>query len=164
LAIFVNGKVYNGWKSGIQGVDLEFDEDKIRYIVSIKSGPNWGNGDAVKKMRASFVSATKTLRTSNSKLQVVAVNGCCYGKNKKPDKGDYFKYCGQVFWEFISGDETLYKEIIEPLGFEAKERNKKFLELYAPRITLFTKEFIDNFCQSNGKIDWEKLVQFNSGK
>ncbi len=23
-------------------------------------------------------------------------------KIKNPDKGDYFKYCGQRFWEFIS--------------------------------------------------------------
>jgi hypothetical protein len=40
LAIFVNSKVYSGWKSGIEGIDLEFDKETIRYIVSIKSGPN----------------------------------------------------------------------------------------------------------------------------
>ena len=39
LAIFINGKVYEGRKSGITGIDLEFDIDKIRYIVTIKSGP-----------------------------------------------------------------------------------------------------------------------------
>ncbi|MDR3109217.1 MAG: hypothetical protein LBU65_05960 [Planctomycetaceae bacterium] len=164
LAIFVNGKVYSGWKSGIEGIDLEFDKNKIRYIVSIKSGPNWGNSSQVKKMRASFVTAKKTLRTSNSKMQITAVNGCCYGKDNNPDKGDYFKYCGQVFWEFISGDDNLYREIIEPLGFEAKERNEKFLELYVPRLNLFTMEFIDKFCKSDGNVDWEKLVQFNSGQ
>ncbi|MEI6640085.1 MAG: PmeII family type II restriction endonuclease, partial [Chlorobium sp.] len=27
LAISINGKVYGGWKSGIPGVDLEFDND-----------------------------------------------------------------------------------------------------------------------------------------
>ncbi|MHB8174419.1 MAG: PmeII family type II restriction endonuclease, partial [Nitrospirota bacterium] len=21
------------------------------------------------------------------------MNGCCYGRDNKPDKGDYFKYC-----------------------------------------------------------------------
>ena len=43
LAIFINQKVYNGWKSGIPGIDLEFDFNNRRYIVTIKSGPNWGN-------------------------------------------------------------------------------------------------------------------------
>lgn len=43
LAIFVNQLVYEGWKSGIPGIDLEFDKKGTRYIVAIKSGPNWGN-------------------------------------------------------------------------------------------------------------------------
>lgn len=104
LAIFVSQKVYQGRKSGITGVDLEFDKDNTRFIVTIKSGPNWGNSSQIKKMRADFMTAQKTLRTSNSKLKIIAVNGCCYGRDNKPDKGDYFKYCGQKFWEFISGE------------------------------------------------------------
>ena len=43
LAIFINQKVFKGRKSGISGIDLEFDDNNIRYIISIKSGPNWGN-------------------------------------------------------------------------------------------------------------------------
>ncbi|MDR1484603.1 MAG: hypothetical protein LBT09_07240, partial [Planctomycetaceae bacterium] len=126
LAIFVNGLVYQGKKSGIKGIDLEFDKDSIRYIVNIKSGPNWGNASQIRGMKRDFVTAKKTLRTSNSKMNIVAVNGCCYGKDKKPDKGEYFKYCGQEFWEFISGDSELYCTIIEPLGHEAKTRNDEF--------------------------------------
>jgi hypothetical protein len=49
LAIFINKKVYNGWKSGIPGIDLEFDKETIRYIVTIKSGPNWGNSSQIKR-------------------------------------------------------------------------------------------------------------------
>lgn len=41
LAIFICGRVYGGWKSGITGIDLEFDADGRRNIVAIKSGPNW---------------------------------------------------------------------------------------------------------------------------
>jgi hypothetical protein len=97
LAIFINKQVYDGRKSTAKGIDLEFDKDGLRYIVNIKSGPNWGNSSQIEKMKLDFKSAARTLRTSNSKLQVVAVNGCCYGKDNKPDKGDYFKYCGQLF-------------------------------------------------------------------
>ena len=103
LAIFINGEVYGGKKSGIRGVDLEFDNDNRRYIVNIKSGPNWGNSSQIAKMIDDFKSATRTLRTSNSRLNVVAINGCCYGIDNSPEKGDYLKYCGQRFWEFISG-------------------------------------------------------------
>lgn len=162
LAIFINQKVYNGWKSGIPNVDLEFDNDNIRYIVNIKSGPNWGNKSQIAKLKLDFISAKRTLRTSNSKLSVVAVNGCCYGRSTKFDNGEYFKYCGQKFWHFISGEENLYLEIIEPLGFNAKQKNDEYLNLYSAKINLFTSQFTANFCSSEGEINWEKFVKFNS--
>jgi len=164
LAIFINGIVYNGWKSGIPNIDLEFDSSGKRFIVNIKSGPNWGNSSQVAKMKSDFKTAQRTLRTSNSNLNIVSVNGCCYGKDNRPDKGDYFKYCGQEFWEFISGDKTLFTEIIEPLGYKAKEKNHEFLISYSQMINKFTKEFIGNFCFNNGEIDWKKLVKYNSEK
>lgn len=164
LAIFINRKVYGGRKSGITGIDLEFDADNTRYIVAIKSGPNWGNSSQIAKMRADFMSAKKTLRTGNSKLNVVAVNGCCYGRDGKPDKGDYFKYCGQAFWEFISGNGELFVEIIEPLGYKAKEKNAQFLTSYAQAINRFTGKFTNTFCTNDGAIDWGKLVRLNSAK
>ncbi len=162
LAIFINNKVFGGYKSGISGIDLEFDHNRERNIVTIKSGPNWGNSSQIKKMRADFATAMRTLRTSNSQLKIVAINGCCYGKDNKPDKGDYFKYCGQAFWAFISGEADLYTEIIEPLGYKAKERNEEFVKSYSQMVNIFTKDFSNIFCKNNGDIDWEKLVEFNS--
>jgi hypothetical protein len=162
LAIFINGKVYGGRKSGITNIDLEFDIQGTRNIVTIKSGPNWGNSSQINKMIADFKTAKKTLRTSNSKLNIVAVNGCCYGRDNQPDKGDYFKYCGQKFWEFISGDTNLYIELIEPLGHKSKERNDDFIKSYSQMINKFTKEFTIDFCDKNGAINWDKLVKLNS--
>jgi hypothetical protein len=162
LAIFINEKVYSGKKSGIPGIDLEFDNENVRYIVTIKSGPNWGNSSQIAKMIADFNTAKKTLRTSNSKLNINAVNGCCYGRDSKSDKGNYFKYCGQRFWEFVSGDTELFTKIIEPLGHKAKESNDDFILSYSQMINKFTREFAATFCLDNGSIDWEKLVRFNS--
>lgn len=162
LAIYINSLAFGGKKSGIPGIDLEFDENGKRYIVNIKSGPNWGNSSQIKKMINDFTSAKRTLRTSNSHLEVVAVNGCCYGRDNKPDKGDYYKYCGQRFWSFISGDENLYTDIIEPLGHNARIRNDEYNLLHTKMINKFTKDFSAEFCKETGEIDWEKLVQYNS--
>ncbi|NDV43079.1 PmeII family type II restriction endonuclease [Flagellimonas sediminis] len=168
LAIFINESVYNGRKSGIPGVDLEFDRDGIRNIVSIKSGPNWGNDSQYKKMIDNFNSARRVLRTSGSMVQVKAVCGCCYGKSSKrfeyKEKGDYYKLCGQSFWQFISGDSELYKEIIIPLGYKAQEKNEEFYESYSQMINKFTTEFANDFCDENNSIDWNKLIEFNSKK
>ena len=162
LAIFINNEVYGGYKSGITGIDLEFDKDNIRYIVTIKSGSNWGNSSQIKKMLSDFKTAKRTLRTSNSQINVVAINGCCYGVDKNPDKGEYFKYCGQEFWYFISEEENLYTELIEPLGYKAREKNEDFMLSYTQMINKFTREFSNSFCKKNGDIDWMKLVEFNS--
>jgi hypothetical protein len=164
LAIFINEKVYGGWKSGIKGIDLEFDDENVRNIVSIKSGPNWGNSSQIDKMINNFKTAQKTLRTSNSNLQIKCINGCCYGKDNNPDKGAYFKFCGQRFWEFIGGNENIYIDIIEPLEHKSKERNEAYLEQYNGKINVFIKEFIEIFCDKNGIIDWKRLVKYNSGK
>lgn len=164
VAIFACQITYGGWKSSAEGIDLELDKDGVRNIVSIKSGPNWGNAEQIRRMRSSFVRAAQTLRTSNSQLMVKAINGCCYGRGKKQDKGDYFKLCGQDFWEYITGIESFYVDIIEPLGVDARARNHEFETQYSMVINEFSSEFSKTFLTQDFRIDWPKLVQFNSGK
>lgn len=163
LAIFICHKVYGGSKSAAEGVDLEFTKNKVRYIVAIKSGPNWGNSSQIARMVDNFKKAKKILNTNTSRTNIVAVNGCCYGRENTPDKGDYLKFCGQAFWEFISNDSELYTNIIEPLGHKAKEKNEEFYKQYAVLINKFTAEFSKEFCPK-GIIDWKKLVELNSKK
>lgn len=162
LAIFVCGKVYGGRKSTTKGVDLEFDKDGVRYIVSIKSGPKWGNSAQISRMCDDFKTAQRTLRTGRSGLLIQAVNGCCYGKDNYPDKGDYFKYCGQDFWYFISGEKTLYTDILEPLATDAKKQNEEFQIEYVKMINKLTKDFITRYCDDAGNIDWAKIMEINS--
>lgn len=164
LAVFICGKVYGGRKSSSEGIDLEFSIDGAAFIVSIKSGPNWGNSRQIARMKDDFKRAKRILGTNISSQKVIAVNGCCYGKDDNPDKGDYLKLCGQRFWEFISGDENLYTDIIEPLGHKAKEKNDEFAKEYAKVINKFTREFATEYCDKDGSILWDKLVKFNSGK
>ena len=164
LAIYICGEVYNGRKSAAEGIDLEFNRDRTHYIVSIKSGPNWGNSQQISKMKDNFRKAKRILGTNNSRRNVEAVNGCCYGKDSKPEKIEYIKLCGQRFWELVSGDENLYTELIEPLGYKAKQKNDTFNIEYSKVVNRFTLEFLEDYCDSNGCILWDKLVKFNSGK
>jgi len=164
LAVFICGRVYRGKKSSAEGIDLEFEKDGTSYLVSIKSGPNWGNSRQIARMKDDFRRAKRIRGTNTKGIRTVAVNGCCYGKDDNPDKGDYLKFCGQRFWEFISGAENLYTDIIEPLGHKAKEKNEQFQVEYAKVINKFTLEFSKEYCSPDGSILWTKLVRFNSGK
>lgn len=159
IAVFVCKQVNDGKKSTtLIGIDLEFERENNYYIIEIKSGPNWANSSQLKKMKDNFEAAKTQLKDKN----VIAINGCCYGKENKPDKGSYQKLCGQAFWWFISGEEMLYTNIIEPFAYKARIKNDEFLLAYSKVINRFTLEFAKDFCDEDGAIDWQKLVEFNS--
>ena len=160
MAIFVCAEKFNGMKSTSEGIDLEFLRDDIRYAVSIKSGPNWGNSRQISKMISDF---DRIKKIAGHRAKVVCVNGCCYGQDKNPNKEKgYLKLCGQDFWHLISDEPTMYKEIVEPVGYQARARCDEFNEAYGRVITNFTRDFTADFCTAEGAIDWGKLLELNS--
>ena len=150
-------------------MDLIFERENTTYIVGIKSGPNWGNSDQVNTMRRNFKLAKTMLRTELKGKRITAVNGCMYGRDNVPHKVNsnpslsYYKLCGQSFWELISGDEQLYKKIIQPLDKEAKKRDEVFKELYVKKINEMTKDVVELF-YSDDNLDWDKIVDYVSKK
>ncbi len=165
LAIFINRRVYHGRKAGIPGIDLDFERGKTRYLVSIKSGPAWGNSQAISRMVQTFNSAKKTLRTSGGyKGALEFVNGCCYGVDDKPEKlQGYRKLCGQKFWEFISGSDTLYVDLIVPLGHTAKEWNERIYSAYNETRARLVEELRNaGLILPEGQVNWRELVKYTS--
>jgi len=157
LAIYVCSLAFGGQKAPAEGIDLDFSREGKRYLVSIKSGPHWGNSSQLRKMKDDFKKAKKIIGQD-----VICVNGCCYGRGKSENKGDYVKKCGQSFWEFISGKPEFYKEIVEPLGYKAKERNDKFNAEYSKVVNKFGESFSSCYLKEDKSINWEKIVEFNS--
>ena len=164
LALHVAEAVHGGRKSSAAGIDLEFEKEEVRYIVSIKSGPNWGNSSQVARMRENFKNAARLIRQGDPGRHVVAVNGCCYGRDGRPDKGDYFKYCGQEFWRFVSGESDFYARMIEPLGHRAKRRSDDFAARRRTTVELLSSEFSAKFCDGEDAINWERFVSFSSAR
>lgn len=163
LAVFIAEKTCNGHKSAATGVDLEFINNGIHYVVSIKSGPSWGNSSQQNKLQQDLQKAVATVKRSRFGTNVQAVLGICYGKTKTSYLRGYLKVVGQNFWYLISENEDLYTDIIEPIGYRAKQHNDVFVDEKGRVVNRFTKEFIESFCDSTGAIDWVKLVEWNSG-
>lgn len=70
----------------------------------------------------------------------------------------------QRFWELISGgNENLYRDLIEPLGHQAKERAEALDLVSSAKLNELTAAFVERFCD-DGLINWGRLIQFNSGK
>jgi len=163
LAVYVASKTTGGHKSTAPGVDLEFFTKGIHYIISIKSGPNWGNSSQQRKLEEDLRNAVTRVRQSQFGVNTQAVLGICYGKTRTNFLRGYLKVVGQNFWYLISENKTLYTDIIEPIGYRAREHNETF-EIAKDRVTMkLIVEFIDRFCDESVQIDWIKFIEFNSG-
>lgn len=164
LAVFIAQQTSGGHKSTASGVDLEFLNNGIHYVISVKSGPNWGNSSQKSKLSQDLNNAVLRVKQSNQAANVQSVLGICYGKTKTVyHNSGYLKVVGQNFWYLISENKDLYTEIIEPIGFEAKTHNEKFIKERANITNLLTQMFISEFCDRTGAVDWPKLVRSNSG-
>lgn len=164
LAIYVNGMVFGGRKSSAEGVDLEFSKKETNYLVAIKSGPNWGNSSQINRMVDCFLKATRILRTNRPGANIIWVNGCCYGLTGQSayKKQGYYKFCGQTFWSFISGNDAFYTELVEPLRENAKRQTEEWDEMYRNTVNRFLRAFLNEWCEENGEIKWRELIEFNS--
>lgn len=174
LAIYVCKKVFNGYKAEkgkFKSVDLIFQRNGKTYIVGIKSGPSWGNKDQIDRMKGNFKDAREILKSEGNKKEIIAINGCMYGKDNRPYKIDaedkdksYYKYCGQEFWDLITGDNSFYQRIVIPIDKEAKKRDEKFKKTYYAKINELTKDFSAIYLSDDGQINWVKLIDFVSKK
>lgn len=167
FAIYVSKSLYGGFKSELKSIDLEFERDNKYYTVGIKLGTSWANSDQITAMRNNFKCNKAILKERGVETEIVAVNGCIYGKDRSPfkkhsdEEKQYYKYAGQDFWYFISGDDNLYREIITPIDQEAREKDEVFKKAYATKINEMTQDFMSNFISEN-QIDWLKLIDYVS--
>ena len=164
LAIFVAEQTLGGRKSAATGVDLEFVNSDVHYVVSIKSGTSWGNSSQHNKLAQDLRKAVRVVKQADQSANVDSVLGICYGKTRTVRHNDgYLKVVGQNFWHFIGGSKELYTDLIEPVGYKAKEHNDDFQFKKATLSNRLIGAFTKEYCKKSGAIDWEKLVRQNCG-
>lgn len=163
LAIYVAEECTQGQKSAARGVDIEFIHNSIHFVISVKSSTNWGNSSQRAKMHQDLANTVTRIKQTNRSANVQPVEGICYGQSKSTISKGILKVVGQNFWYLISGDKDLYKDIIEPIGYKAKEHNDSFVKTKAEKINLLTMQFVEEFCHADGSINWPLLVEVNCG-
>jgi hypothetical protein len=92
--------------------------------------------------------------------------GCAYGKgNLAPQKSRrYFKLAGQEFWERVTGDSAFYLKLVTLMRDDPDKHRPIFAEAWDRAVNRFVHDFTREFCNDVGKIEWERLVAFNSGR
>lgn len=75
----------------------------------------------------------------------------------------YQELAGKRFWAELTGDEEFYIKIIGYMGTMPENTVADYKESYNRAANRLVREFSNSFCRDDGSIDWEKLVEFNSG-
>lgn len=157
--------VSGGVVSPSEGVDLAI-ESKSKYLaISVKSGPNQYNSSQKKRQNDEFQSLRS--RLMKLKKQFDAMLGHGYGKLRtEPSKSKIYRdRSGQAFWEELTGDDKFYTKLIQLMKEEVIIKHRaKYRKAWQQAVNRYVREFTNDFCDTTGAIDWEKLLKFNSGK
>lgn len=162
LAIAASG----GNKALAEGVDImvEDKEENTIYAIAVKSGPSVFNADSKKRQEQNFTAARKLAQQAKSLYEPII--GYSYGKKRPTGKGKptiYRELAGQDFWAELTGDPEFYLKIIRYMGNKPEMYLEKYRESYNKASNRLVRQFTADFCDEDGGINWDKLVQFNSG-
>lgn len=155
-----------GKKALAEGIDIMIQDDASNtiYAIAVKSGPSVFNADSKKRQEQNFIAASKLAQQIKARYE--AYIGYCYGKKNDSGKGKpkiYQELAGKRFWAEITGDEDFYLKIIKFMGTLPEQYVVSYRESYNKAFNRLVREFSTEFCTPDGRIDWEKLVAFNSG-
>lgn len=152
-----------GASSPTEGVDVVVETETSYKAIAVKSGPSVFNAQSRRRQNQDF----QALRSRMMKLQkhFEAVVGYSYGKkNSLPNENKIFtELAGQTFWAELTGEKDCYLKIIEAMQDLPVRHKDRFNEEWAKAKNRFAKEFITGFCDDDGAINWNKLLEFNSG-
>lgn len=149
----------HGRKSGIEGIDLEYDENhNTRVLIQVKSGINWGNSSQHKALRNHFSKAARILKQGDSVKNVRCIEGCCYGTSKHEHKGHHERIVGLDFWHEISGWPDVSTAVMDVLGNVGQANLNDATQRAQERVTKYLKE--QDILDANGTdIYWERLLE-----
>lgn len=153
-----------GQKALAEGVDIMVERDDTIYAIAVKSGTSVFNADSRKKQEQNFMAASKLAQQARKRF--VPIVGYGYGKKKASSKGRpkfYEELAGKDFWAELTGDDEFYIKLIRLMDKLPEKYVEEFDAAYQKAANRLVREFTVEFCFEDGRIDWEKLVEFNSG-
>ena len=163
IAIAASG----GNKALAEGVDIMLHDGETNtiYAVAVKSGTSVFNADSKKRQEQNFMKAAKLAQQTRARFE--AYIGYSYGRKQESNRGTpkmYKELAGKRFWAELTGDEDFYLKIVKFMGNLPEQYVSAYKESYNRAFNRLVREFSTKFCKEDGSIDWEKLVEFNSGE
>ena len=155
-----------GNKALAEGIDIMVQDNvnNVIYAIAVKSGTSVFNADSRKRQEQNFTAASKLAQQAHARYE--ALIGYAYGKKNDSGRGKpriYQELAGKKFWSELTGEDDFYLKIIKFMGELPEKYVAAYKESYNKAFNRLVREFANQFCADDGSIDWEKLVEFNSG-
>lgn len=158
LALVLSG----GQKAMSEGMDITVDKGDVIYSIAVKSGTSVFNADSRKRQEQNFQAAQK--RANQAHKSFFPVVGYGYGKKREGKSlRTYKEFAGKDFWHWLSGEEKFYAKIIHFMGNKPEQYAQQFNDAYYKAKNRLLREFTVNYCSKDGAINWDLLLEFNSG-
>lgn len=154
-----------GQKALAEGVDIMVEKDDIIYAIAVKSGTSVFNASSKIRQEQNFAATRKLAQQAKKRFQPII--GYSYGRKKTSDKGlakIHTELAGQAFWAELTGDSEFYIKLIRYMDKFPEKYIEEFDAAYQKAANRLVKDFTIQFCNEDGSIDWETLVEFNSGE
>lgn len=147
-----------------EGVDvtMQIPSEGVVRPIAVKSGVNVFNAASKKKQGENFASLNR--RLAKIALRFDPVVGYCYGRKRQStkSKATFREVAGQNFWEMLTGDSQFYIKIATYMLDTPVDCRPDFQKAFDEAKNRFVLEFLKEFSNENGSINWDKLIAFNS--
>jgi hypothetical protein len=154
--------VFNGVVAPASGIDFTIETNVKYSAYGMKSGENWGNSSQKSQLKTDFGKSQKILYKIQKQFDPVVGHGYGTKNTSFNPKTGWRDVSGQAFWKEISGDANFYLKIIQLMKDFPQKHRTEFQKSWDALVNKFTSEFISDFCNSDGSIDWDKLTKFVS--
>jgi len=157
--------VSGGVAAPSEGVDIAIETSDSYVAIAVKSGPSVFNAQSKRRQDQDFQVLQKRLLKLQKHFE--ALVGYCYGSKKlrsETGRWAFRELAGQEFWSRLTGDDDFYLKILDAMKGRPEIHRQYFEEEWAKAVNRFTGEFIKEYCEKDGSINWHAMVEFNSGR
>lgn len=146
--------------SDAAGADVTISDATSHYAIAVKSGTKIFNSQSSVGQKSEF-EANQARMKKLGKVFLPLI-GYSYGRKKHNVKALIDKMAGQAFWKLLTEEDTFYLRISESISACASQHKIVFDQSLEIKRSALVKEFIIDFTEASGQIDWRRVVQFNS--
>ena len=141
-----------GGASGIDGIDIEFEDaiDGRKKYCQCKAGPQTINKDDIATILGHFKHLLNKARLDRLPVQIDdMIVGVLYGDaeelsgNYKTIASHYPVYCGEAFWERITGDKQFYHRLAKAFGEVVEEDDTEGKHLVLGIVKKLSDDIVD---------------------